>query len=113
MKKDRVFFVGIDASLSFIYKKKEEMILLLAVGKMYVTKMINITKTCQIKYTENFTTKKKKKKKKKKIRITNSDIFYISAQNMNCGYSLELPRRGDSNKYPQFMLLSRNNKNNV
>ena len=30
-------------------------------------------------------------------------IFLISAQNINCGYSLELPRRGGSNEYPQSM----------
>ena len=33
-----------------------------------------------------------------------SDIFHISAQNIDCGYSLEPPRRGGSNEYPQFML---------
>ena len=27
----------------------------------------------------------------------------ISAQNIDCGYSLELPRRGSSNEYPQSM----------
>ena len=32
---------------------------------------------------------------------------------MDCGYLLEPPRRGDSNKYPQYMFLSRNKKNNV
>ena len=42
-----------------------------------------------------------------------SDIFHISAQNTDCGYSLEPPHRGGSNKYPQSMFLSRNNKNNV
>ena len=42
-----------------------------------------------------------------------SDIFHISAQNIDCGYSLEPPRRGGSNKYPQSMFLSRNKKNNV
>ena len=31
------------------------------------------------------------------------DIFHISAQNIDYGYSLEPPRRGGSNKYPQFM----------
>ena len=30
-------------------------------------------------------------------------IFLISAQNINCGYSLEPPRRGGSNEYPQSM----------
>ena len=44
----------------------------------------------------------------------NSDIFFhISAQNIDCGYSLEPPHRGGSNEYPQSMFLSRNEKNNV
>ena len=42
-----------------------------------------------------------------------SDIFNISAQNIDCGYSLEPPHRGGSNEYPQSMFLSRNKKNNV
>ena len=29
--------------------------------------------------------------------------FQISAKNIDCGYSLELPRRGGSNEYPQSM----------
>ena len=41
------------------------------------------------------------------------DIFLISAQNIDCGYSLEPPRRGGSNEYPQSMFLSRNKKNTV
>ena len=40
-------------------------------------------------------------------------FFHISAQNIDCGYSLEPPRRGSSNKYPQSMILSRNKKNTV
>ena len=40
---------------------------------------------------ENFQIKKK------------SDIFQICAQNIDCGYPLEPPRRGGSNKYPQSM----------
>ena len=43
----------------------------------------------------------------------NSDIFHISAQNIDCGYSLEPPRWGGSNEYPQSNFLSRNKKNNV
>ena len=42
-----------------------------------------------------------------------TDIFHISAQNMDCEYSLELPYWGGSNKYPQSMFLSRNKKNNI
>ena len=41
------------------------------------------------------------------------DIFHISIQNIDCGYSLEPPRRGGSNKYAQSMFLRRNKKNNV
>ena len=43
----------------------------------------------------------------------NSVIFLISAQNIDCGYSLEPPHQGGSNEYPQSMFLSRNKKNNV
>ena len=42
-----------------------------------------------------------------------SDILYISAQNIDCGYLLEPPQQGCSNAYPQSMFLSRNKKNNV
>ena len=49
----------------------------------------------------------------KKIRKEKSDILHISAQNLDCGYTLELPLRGGSNAYPQSMFLSRNKKNNV
>ena len=52
-------------------------------------------------------------KKKENFHIKKSDIFHISAQNIDCGYSLEPPRRGGSNEYPQSMFLSRNMKNNV
>ena len=51
-----------------------------------------ITKTCLFNYTENFTTKNED------FQIKNSDIFQISAQNIDCGYSLETPRRGGSNE---------------
>ena len=47
-----------------------------------------ITKTRIYKYIGNFTTKKLKIFSDK-----NSDIFHISAQNIDCGYSLEPPRR--------------------
>ena len=43
----------------------------------------------------------------------NSDILHTSAQNIDCGYSLELPLWGSSNEYPQSMFLSRNKKINV
>ena len=57
-----------------------------------------ITKTHLFKYIENFTTKNWKFADK------NSDIFHTSAQNIDCGYSLEPPRRGGSNGNPQSML---------
>ena len=38
-------------------------------------------------------------------------MFLIFAQNIDCGYSLEPPRRGGSNEYPQSMFLSRSMKN--
>ena len=41
--------------------------------------------------------------KLKKFQIT----FHISAQNIDCGYLLEMPRRGSSNEYPQSMLFSK------
>ena len=45
--------------------------------------------------------------------MKNSGSFYISAQNIDCGYLLEPPRRGGSNEYPQSRFLSRNKKINV
>ena len=44
------------------------------------------------------------------FQIKNANIFLISAQNIDCGYSLELPQRGGSTEYPQSMFLSRNKK---
>ena len=43
--------------------------------------------------------------KKEIFQIRNSDIFHISAQNIDCGYSLEPPRGGGSNEYPQSMFF--------
>ena len=56
-----------------------------------------ITKTCLFKYTENFTTKKRKFSDKK------FQYFSYFAQNIECGCSLEPPRQGGSNEYPQSM----------
>ena len=73
---------------------------------MYIiVKPEHITKTRLFKYIEKFTSKNWKFSVKK-----NSDIFHISAQNIFCGYSLEPPRRGGFNEYPQPMFLSRNKK---
>ena len=51
--------------------------------------------------------------KPENFQIKNFDIFHISAQNIDCGHSLEPPRRCGSNGYPHSMFLSRNKKNNV
>ena len=51
--------------------------------------------------------------KNENFQIKNSYIFHNSAQNIDCRYSLEPPRRGGSNENPQFMFLSRNRKTNV
>ena len=47
------------------------------------------------------------------FQIKISDIFHISAQNLDCGYSLEPPRQGGSNEYPQSMFWAEIRKNNV
>ena len=60
-----------------------------------------ITKTRLFKYMENFTSKKTEN-----FQIKNSDIFHISVQNIDCGYSLEPPRWGGSNEYPQSMFYA-------
>ena len=57
-------------------------------------------KTRLFKYIENFTTKNWQ------VSDKNYDIFHISAQNIDCGYSLEPPRRGGSNEYPQSMVCA-------
>ena len=44
--------------------------------------------------------------KKWKISDKKSDIFHISDQNIDRGYSLE-PRRGGSNGYPQSIFLEK------
>ena len=60
--------------------------------------------------------------KKEKIHIKNSDIFsyiiskhrlWVLVRNIDCGYSLEPPRQGGSNEYPQSMVFKQNKKNTV
>ena len=41
--------------------------------------------------------------KNENFQLKNPNIFQISAQNIDCGYSLEPPRRGGSNEYPESM----------
>ena len=72
--------------------------IVLQIAKYWKHNFRYITKTSLFKYTENFTTKKWKF-----FQIKNSDIFHTSAQNIDCGYSLEPPHWGGSNEYPQSM----------
>ena len=58
-------------------------------GKIF---WISLRKHAYLKYKENFTSKNWNFSDK------NSYMFHISAQNIDCGYSLEPPRRG-SNEY--------------
>ena len=53
----------------------------------YENTPIQIYRKFHLQKTENFQLKK-------------SDIFHISAQNIDGGYSLEPPHRGGSNEYP-------------
>ena len=69
-------------------------------------------KTCLIKYTEKFTTKKIENFQTKKL-----IYFHISAQNI-CFWAFCSKHRlwvlaGGSNEYPQSMFLSSNRNNNV
>ena len=43
--------------------------------------------------------------KTESFQIKKSDIFHFSDQNIDCGYSLEPPRQGGSNEYPQSMFF--------
>ena len=52
----------------------------------YENTPIQIYRKIHLQKTENF-------------QIKTSDIFHISAQNIDCRYSLEPPRRGGSNEY--------------
>ena len=60
-----------------------------------------ITKTRLFKYIEKISPPKTEN-----FLIKISDIFHISARNIDCGYSLEPLHRGDSNEYSQSMFLA-------
>ena len=49
-------------------------------------------------------------KQKLKIIGKKYDILNIFVQNIDCGYTLEPPRRGGSNEYPQSIFWSKNKK---
>ena len=38
-------------------------------------------------------------------------VFNIFAQNIHCGHTLDRPRQGSSNEYPQSMFWTQNKKN--
>ena len=57
--------------------------------------------------------RKKLRPKTEKFQIKNSDIFPISAQHIDCRYSLEPHLRSGSNEYPQSIFLAEIRKNNV
>ena len=59
-----------------------------------------------MQYTEIFSPVKIEKFQQKML-----DMFLIFAQNIDCWYTLEPPRRGGSNEYPQSMFWSKNKKN--
>ena len=63
----------------------------------------SIMKTHLFKYIENFTSKNLNFSDKKK--------WYLSyfCSNIDCGYSLELPRRGGSNEYPESVFEQKQN----
>ena len=52
-----------------------------------------------VQYTEIFKVVKNENFQKKNV-----DIFLIFVPNIDCGYTLEPPRRGGSNEYPQSVL---------
>ena len=67
-----------------------------------------VTQIYLFKYIENFTIKNYKFSDK------NSNIFFhISAQNIDCGYSLEPPCRDGSNEYHNLCFWTEIRKNNV
>ena len=45
------------------------------------------------------------------ISVEKNRLFYIFAQNIDYGYTLELPERGGSNEYPQSMFWIKIKKN--
>ena len=42
------------------------------------------------------------------FQLKNKNTFRIFARNIDCGFTLEPPRRGGSNEYPQSMFWIKN-----
>ena len=90
----------------FIKRRLNQEVLMSINYKLYRNQSIFITKNLPMQYTEIFSPVKIEKINRKCM-----IFFLIFAQNINCGYMLELPRRGGSNEYPQSMFWSKNMKN--
>ena len=69
------------------------------------TLLVSLRKHGHVIYRNFFGFKNENFHRKKKY------IFLIFAENIDCGYTLEPPRRGGSNEYPQSMFWSKNKKN--
>ena len=89
----------------------------IAALKMFWTTDAEIWKECNKNLYENMPMQcteifkvVKKIKNKKKMSRKNVDIFLIFAQNIECGYTLEPPRQGGFNEYPQCMFWIKNKK---
>ena len=78
----------------------------IVVSKEGVTKLLKHYENMPMQYRGIFKVVKNENFQWKKF-----DIFLIFAQNIDCGYTLEPPRRGSSNEYPQSMFWSKNKKN--
>ena len=76
-------------------------LILLVMSCLLVAIYSHITKTCPCNIQRIF----------ENFLLKNLDIFLIFAQNIDCGFTLEPPRRGGSNEYPQSMFWSKNKKN--
>ena len=97
------------SSLAFPEKKYDKWNSFVCIFSMHyaeaiilIAKMVVLSATISRKHTYS-NIQKISPPKTEKYSDKNSDIFYISAQNIDFGYSLEPPRRGGSNEYPQFM----------
>ena len=73
---------------------------------MWCTAVSNHYKNLPMQYTEIFLAFKIENFKLKKF-----DNFNTFAQTIDCGYTLEPPRRGGSYEYPQSMFWSKSKKN--
>ena len=63
--------------------------------KVWKLKDPRITKKRLFKYIDNFTSKKKNEN----FQMKSSDIFHVSAQNIDCVYSLEPPLTSSHNMF--------------